>query len=489
MLLGVLTALSITARAAAPGLIDINERGLVGDLRWLVDRRVLSIPLTTWPLPASTALAALSSARSTGLSDADRSALQRVQSALQRLSGPGALGLKLNPEGHLSLDGEQNTRSRGEASLSVQHADEFVLTRVRVTQLHDPLARRGSGASLDGSYAGVRGNGLVGVFGVLDRWWGPGVLTSPLLSDSARPIPSLLLRRAADSTPDWSPLDWIGPWGYELSFGQLRDYMPSAARTIGMRMYARPLHGLELGASRFIAWGGTGRPGGAGALFDALTGSNSNIDAGNPNPDPSNELSGFDLRWSAPAAGEDAAVAYLHAVGEDEAGYLPSLFFGTVGLQYKQAAGEHRLEWTLEGTDTELGRFFGLRRRQGRGPAYRHSTYVGGHYHQGLPIGALIGGGGHSLGLGLAWALPAGHHLDRITLSANRAVINPRGSEPLNAVFPAPTQVDNVSLRAQSAGNSLRWSLGLSIQRDSTASRRSVGILGGLEFPLESIGR
>lgn len=480
-LLGLLAVLCLSARAADPGLIDINDRELVDDLRWLVDRRVLSLPVGTWPLPASTVLAALSKARGEVASEADRSALLRVQSGLQRLAAPAMLGVQLNAERHLLLSGEQPTRAQAEASASLQHVDEHLLARLRVAQLHEPLGQRDNGAALDGSYAGIRGESALAVFGVLDRWWGPGVMTSPLLSNTAPPIPGLLVRRVADSAPQWNLLQWIGPWGYELSLGRLRDYTPAHARTIGMRLYARPLPGVELGASRFIYWAGAGRPSGAGTFIDAVTG-NSNVEAGDPNPDPSNELSGFDLRWSFPVATSDAAVAYVHALGEDEAGYLPSQWFGTVGVQYKRAAGEHRLEWTLEGSDTQLGRFFGLRSRQGRGPAYRHSTYVAGHYHQGVPIGALIGGGGHSLGLGLAWVLPAGHRLDRVSFDVARARINWRGAEPLNAVFGAPTQLDNVALRVRSAGEAMRWNLGLSVQRDSAASQTSVGLLAGFEF-------
>jgi len=485
LLVSLLAASPYSSRADA-GLIDIGERTLVADLKWLVDRRVVGLPLATWPLPAAAVRDAVANADQSGLKDAERSALQRVQRTLERLAGPGEVSLQANPERHLLLDGEQRTRAQAEASVTLRHASDALLARLRVTSLHEPIARRDNGAVLDGSYLGVRGDGVVALFGVVDRWWGPGVMQSPLLSDVAPPIPTLIVRRSADTAPEPALLQWIGAWGYEFSLGRMRDYRPAGTRTIGMRFYARPTPGLELGAARFIAWGGAGNPRGFRALFDALLG-NSNVEPGEP--DPSNEVSGFDLRWSQPVFGDAAWAGYAHVIGEDEAGSLPTHLFGTLGLQFKHAVGAQRLEWTVEGTDTQTGRLFGFRSRQGAGAAYRHSTYVGGHYHLGLPIGALIGGGGHSLGLLLAWLPEAGSSIDRVGFSAVRARVNAAGPEPLHAHFGVPAQIDEVGLRLEARTGSVRWHVGLSVQRDTSQQRRSVGLLGGVEVPFEALMR
>ena len=320
------------------------------------------------------------------------------------------------------------------------------------------------------------------MFGNPDRWWGPGVFTSPILSDAASPIPSLLVRRSSETSAGFALLDWLGPWGYEVSLGRLQNYTPAGSRTIGLRVYSRPLPGLEIGASRFITWAGDGRPQGPRALFNALAGRSNTGDSA-ITPDPGNELAGLDLRISMPTA-SGAWVGYAHVVGEDEADHLPSRLIGTLGTQYKQAFGEHRLEWSAEATDTELGRLFGLKPAGRREPAYRHHVYVDGYFHRGLPIGANIGGGGISVTLGTAWVAPPGNLLDRVSVSATDARLNQNGPDVNNLAFGMPARLRAYSFRVQSAGRS-RWHLGMSVQRHSEM-RRAVGVVGGVEIPIES---
>ncbi len=71
--------------ASNAGLIEASERELRADLAWLADRRVLSLPLTTWPLPILTLQTALARMQSSELSEADRAALERTRRALARI--------------------------------------------------------------------------------------------------------------------------------------------------------------------------------------------------------------------------------------------------------------------------------------------------------------------------------------------------------------------------------------------------------------------
>lgn len=50
----------------------------------------------------------------------------------------------------------------------------------------------------------------------------------------------------------------------------MRDYRPPGTQMLGMRVYARPFAGVELGLSRHLQWGGEGRPRGTRALADAV---------------------------------------------------------------------------------------------------------------------------------------------------------------------------------------------------------------------------
>lgn len=469
--------------ASNAALIDGSANELRADIAWLVDRRVLSLPLGTWPMPVFMLQTAIAEVDKRDLAASDQAALDRLRHALQWVESSGSIGLRVNSARHPSLDGQSAQRSRSEAFLAVQRGDERAFAKLKIAARDLPLHDTSSALTLDGSYVAMPWRDALIVLGAVDRWWGPGVFTSPLLSTAAAPIPSLLLRRREDTRAQPSIFRWLGPWGYDISVGRLQHYTPQGTRAIGMRLYSRPLPGLEVGASRFITWGGQGRPNSGSALFDALVG-RSNIDDPITTPDPSNELAGFDLRLSAPV-GDAAWAGYAHVVGEDEARHLPSRVIATLGTQLKHPLGESRIEWSIEGTDTELGRAFGLRRRSGFGPAYVHGAFIDGHYHQGLPIGANIGGGGLSLTAGVAWFAPPGGPIDRVSFSATGARVNERGAEPRNAAFPVPARIYGASLRVQSAGRAARWHVGLSIRHDTSEARRRVGVLAGIEMPLE----
>ena len=467
--------------AAGSGLIDVTERELRADLAWLVDRRVLSLPLSTWPLPIFTLQEALTRIPKVDLPDADRAALERIRRALERIERPIKVAAGFNTAKHPSLDGQTNVRGQSELSLALSDLRDDIALRARLSKQNSPLQDPSHSFSVDGSYLGVAMGDAMVIVGSPDRWWGPGFYASPILSDSAAPILALSLRRRADSAPTPALLQWIGPWGYEISLGRLQSYTPSGSRTIGLRVFSRPLSGLEIGASRVIMWAGEGRPKGPRAFFNALTGRSNPED---PAVDPGNEIAGLDLRFSLPTT-SGAWVGYAHIVGEDEANYLPTKLFGTLGMQYNLGIGDHRLEWSAEATDTELGRLFGLKSGPYT-PAYRHSTYVDGYFHRKLPIGANIGGGGISVTLGVAWVAPPGHSLDRVSLSAIGARLNQSGSEPNNNSFPEPARLRGLSFRVQSAGRAARWHLGLSMQDLNPAVRREVGVIGGIEMPFES---
>ena len=299
----VIGALIMPAGVAAPnaGLIEVGERELRADIAWLADRRIVSVPLTTWPLPMLTLQAALASVHAADLTGADRAALERTHRALRRIERPISIAASFNSARHPSLDGQTTARARSELALGLSHFDEDTAVKLRLSKQNAPLQDPNPPISLDRSYVGVAATHALVMFGSPDRWWGPGVFMSPILSDAASPIPSLVVRRRSDAAPTFALLEWIGPWGYELSLGRLQNYTPSGSRTIGLRVFSRPASWLEIGASRFITWAGEGRPQGPRALFNALIG-RSNTDDPIGDPDPSNELAGLDLRISVPTA-------------------------------------------------------------------------------------------------------------------------------------------------------------------------------------------
>jgi len=494
-----LAALSLYAgsglcMAAAPVWIDGSELGLRDDLAWLADRGLISLGLATWPQPLGVVEGALDKIRPGELEDADRDALARARAALQRLQGGAAIGARVNTARHPSAGADPAPRARIETYAQMQGTglspgtgdapdDSSVAWRLRGRLQEGRIAREPSPLAFDGSYLAVGGDEAVLSCGAVERWWGPGRHASVLLGDAAPPVLTLMLRRGTEDAPSPRWLAWIGPWTYEFSVGRPNHYEPRGANTIGMRLVARPIAGVELGLARYIYWGGDGRPRSLKSLGKALAGQSNIDDPATQGPDPSNEIAGIDLRVALPL-GSVSAVGYAQVAGEDEAQAAPSKLMTTAGLQIKHASTGWRWEWTFEGSDTRLGRSFGFGSNRGLS-AYQHSTYIDGHYHQGLPIGAYIGGGGVAGSIGLSLVPLAASDERRYEARVWQANVSTNGAEPINAAFGVPGAVKGLLLQTSGLTPRLRWHAGLSIQDYPQSNRRSAGFVGGIEWPLD----
>ncbi|RZT94895.1 capsule assembly Wzi family protein [Rivibacter subsaxonicus] len=471
-----------------PVLLDAGDTALRDDLAWLVDRgRLPDLTLGTWPMPASTvekALARLELATDAPLAAADADALARVRIALARQRSPVVVGIGINTARRPAIDAESPVRSRAEPELTLQSGDAGWALRLSARGAIDPIDRRESSElTIDGSFAAVEVGPVVAALAAVDRWWGPSPAASPVLGNVAQPVPGLLLRRAGESAPTWAPMAWVGPWTWELSAGRPYEAVPDGSNTLGLRLAARPLKGLELGISRYVYWGGAGRPNSPGSLLRALTGRSNIDDPTSQGPDPSNEIAGFDLRYAF-ALPSATLVGWAHGVGEDEAGGLPSKYFGTVGLQVGHVMGGQRLQWSLEGTDTRLRGGFGLN-YSSDGPAYRHGAFASGHYQRGLPLGSPMGGGGQGASVALDWIRLDDPDALRAQLRIWNAQLARDGAEAINAAHPVPGHWRGAQLRLQGERPSLRWRGDLVWQREQgREDLRSWGVVLRLEWRL-----
>ena len=93
-----------------------------------------------------------------------------------------------------------------------------------------------------------------------------------------------------------------------------------------------PLDGLELGFSRTIQWGGSGRPESVRSLYDALVGDDNIGTSLSLQDEPGNQLAGFDARYTFHLDRDRSFSIYAQAIGEDDAGNLPSHYLGSGGL-------------------------------------------------------------------------------------------------------------------------------------------------------------
>lgn len=464
-------------------LLDPGDVGLRDDLSWLADRGVIDLTQGQWPLAVGVVRDALAAIRpERELSAADRDALARVDEALRYALAAAALTVGVNTARHVPTDAAWPQRARSSTTLAVRAGAEACAAQLSVRAQTEPLGRNDDPFILDGSYAACSNEYVLASLGQVDRWWGPTRYAAPILSNAAPPHAALLLRRARDAASDSPWLSWLGPWSWEASLGRPRDYEPARPTTMGLRFTMRPLPGLELAASRFIYWGGEGRTESLDSLWRALTGSRSNIDdVAQDGPDPGNEIAGLDLRWAVPVAGS-TLVLYGQLAGEDEAGYFPAKNFGTLGLQWRHMLGADRWQWTLEATDTDTSSLFGVD-GDSAGPAYVHGTYVAGHYHEGLPVGAFVGGGARVAVAGLAWVRSDDPALPRVDAKLWYGRLGVDGRNAVNLAFPADGHIYGASLALQASVPQGRWRVALDWQHAPGAARSPWGVIARFELP------
>jgi hypothetical protein len=376
------TVPAIASPLAAPG--DI---GLRHDLQLLSDHGLLSAPLTTWPLSWSDISASLKTGdEESPLPPHIEKALQRIKARLSKTSD-GRLQARVefggNSDPELMRSFGDKPRSKGEISVSGRGGNDRLAYQLKATAAVDP--EDGRTARLDGSYASaLLGNWTVSA-AMIDRWWGPGWDGSLILSSNARPVPSLVLQRNR-STPFETPLlKWLGPWQFTTFMGQFESgrFVPDAL-LFGMRFNFRPAEGLEIGLSRTAQWCGGGRPCGLSTFGDLLVGNDNVDDQLAKAAEPGNQLGGIDIRWAGNLMNQPGAV-YAQLIGEDEAGGLPSKYFGLAGIETWGAWQNTDASWRafLEVADTRTG----LLSDHTYNTTYNHGIYQSGYRYRDKSLG------------------------------------------------------------------------------------------------------
>ena len=137
----------------------------------------------------------------------------------------------------------------------------------------DWKGRMDEGFALDGSYFSTRLGNWSATLGQVDRWWGPGLDGSLILSTNARPIPAISIERRIPEAFESKWLSWLGPWSFQTFVGHMEEerHIPNPYLW-GMRGDLNPtiLGGLEVGFFRMIQLGGKGRPLGFNTFVDAF---------------------------------------------------------------------------------------------------------------------------------------------------------------------------------------------------------------------------
>ncbi len=339
--------LFFTASLAVAGpYIPAGDPVLRHDIQRLADAGVIKGPTTTWPLAWGPIIADLGEADVSGLSASVQASMQRIQQRANWETRSDALTFKAKVgavDNVTRIRGFQNTpRGKAEIEAGAGWIGDWFAAEINVQGVDsDQDSEEGR---FDNSLLGVVfGNWSIAA-STQERWWGPGWDGSLILSNNARPIPSLTIDRIFTDAFETRWLSWLGPWDFSVMFGQLeKERAVPNAQFFGMRFNFRPMPSLEIGLSRTAQWCGDGRPCDASTFVDLFLGNDNIGDAGiGADNEPGNQMAGVDFRWS-PSFFDVPLAAYGQFIGEDEAGGFPSRYLVQVGLE---GSGLMRERWS-----------------------------------------------------------------------------------------------------------------------------------------------
>ena len=467
LVIGLLSpALVFAAPQAQPG-----DVGLRHDIQVLADYGAISGPVTTWPIAWDAVLMDLEriKAEDVLLPNAVIPTFERILARAQWETGSRqhvVVGHVSAAEKPTQIRGFSNTpRERGEIGAGYSWFGDRLSIDLNVAYVDQPVD--GEEVRADGSQIGVNlGNWTVAA-STMDRWWGPGWDGSIILSNNARPIPSLTIGRNRTQAFESKWLSWIGPWDMNVIFGQLEEerVVPNA-RFFGMRINFRPLKSLEIGISRTAQWCGDGRPCGFDTFADLFLGKDNIGDAGTTfDNEPGNQMAGVDARWTNLWFGTPVSL-YGQMIGEDEAGGFPSRYLGQFGIEGSGiTSGQTSYRWFAEvaGTSCDIVKSTVL-----YNCGYRQAIYRSGYTYRGRIIGhgfdndALV----YSVG-----AIVVGEEGNSWQVLGRFGDLNRVGRDPNHSVAVDPQEMASIDIQHTRTTRMGQFDIGLGFeQREDMAT-------------------
>ena len=346
--LSICTAVCCFSATATPWL-DTQDNYLRQSLQSLAQAGLLTGPVNTYPIMWKNIAIDLNRIDSAALSPELQFAVAHLRTALNANRAERQSGLKLKANSATSNHQHFGETYFEDAALSVfqEVQSDTVAGRLQVNRraLSDDSTEQTG--TLDGSYlALIRGNWVL----QLDQaavWWGPGQQSSLLLSNNARPLPSVRLTRHGWQADERSWLRWLGPWSATtfLGYGQHNSAVPQT-RYWGGRLTLRPVPAVELGASRVIQWGGQGRSNGFSTLWDLVS-------YDQRDEIPADQRAAIDAAWHLQLAGFPLTL-YTELADDDNQSGAPDELLQLWGVRsyFGESAGIHTIN--LEYSDTYI---------------------------------------------------------------------------------------------------------------------------------------
>jgi len=285
-------------------------------------------------------------------------------------------------EKFLGLKNKQRYSNKGSTKLDFVYDNKKLLSQLSLNYNGNKKH------TLDGSYLQYSSGLLTFGVGSINRHWSFSDNTSLILSQNARPSKSVFLKLENKFKYDWMTSE--ANWSTEIFNGFTEGSINNTRSMIlGVRAILSPVEGLNFEIVQTSQWGGKDQSTGISALGSALfldtsSGSNSNI----------NKMAGFGISYTIPTKIIPLRI-YGQAVGEDEAGNLPSCYTYLAGVEWSNLKFKFPITLGFEAVDTRIN----VTSNEHCGPntMYNNNTYDYTNY--GKSIGAAIDTEGTSLGI------------------------------------------------------------------------------------------
>jgi hypothetical protein len=447
-LIVVLIACCVQPAGADAGWFESGDVVLRNDLLVLNDAGVIRLPVNQWPMPRAAVAHALKNGKEHFATNAAVTlALARVRARLDAASPPASRKLGIDVfamagEPGLLRDFDSLGREDAEVSGRVTYGfAERAEVSLKVTGAANP--QDDDELRVDGSHASMElGNWLLSA-NTLERWWGPGHESSLILSNNARPMPTLTIERATALPFESRWLSWLGPWRFNFAISQMENDRQDIDSPLFMawRIVIMPFKDIEIGFSRTAQFCGEQLVCDADSFFNMLAGNdNVGIDT-TPETEPGNQMAGFDMRWNSPIGDWPYAV-YSQMIGEDESSYLPAKYIAQHGLEMWKPFGDGGLiQAFIEYSSTTCSA------STGRGPyprcAYNQGRFnVEGYRYKGRVIGHSSDADAENYSFGASYTSPGG---ELWSVTARTSRLNRYGDTSFrNTVASVPTNYNAV---------------------------------------------
>ncbi len=396
IVIAILPFLAFNFNLEASPWLDTGDMKLRHELQLLSDAGMLNTPLTTWPLTSKDIHKGLkkNNKNVTSLRPELLEALTNINKHLA--DEDSSAGFKVKAEARtkklLIRDFSGEGREDGSVSYDREWSSPTVDIRLKASLAEKSNHSNDQTFRLDESYISTNFSKWKFTVGQQSRWWGPSWDGSLILSNNARPIPSLSIENVSSEGFDHKYLKWIGPNKLHLFIGQLEsDRGVSNAKLIGTRVTFKPLKTLEVGLHRTIQWGGEGQDESLSSLIKTIASVRVDKQDGSLGTVRGNQIAGLDVRWKLPISGKNNYSLYGQYIGEDRVdgslllGDETFLLGGSVSGHSPELKGSWRAY--LEATDTSAASFKG---RDRNNIIYNHGSYTDGYRYQDVSLGHSI---------------------------------------------------------------------------------------------------